>query len=335
MNLYGRKPRYKRPDQLIDELETIHRLGWKREVFITDDNFIGSKTHARAIIEQLTPWMEAHGYPFSFWTQTSVDLGQDLDLIDRMTEANFNTVFLGLESPDEKVLSLTRKLQNIRNPLLESVGNINANGLSIVASFVIGFDGEQKGAGERICDFVDSAGIPMVALNVLHALPNTRLWHRLKQEGRLLETKTTGDTTGSRPNFIPSRPESEILAEYLAVWDHLYEPSRYLERAYRFFLKMRPTRAAMGIAKPALASVQQIARPTFWEIMQDLYRFLRLSWKQGIRPKHRAQYWRQLFGIWRKNPSRLVKYLNDCGLGETLFPLRSVVRRSLQQADGK
>jgi radical SAM superfamily enzyme YgiQ (UPF0313 family) len=335
VNLYGRKPRYKRPDQLIEELETIYRLGWKREVFITDDNFIGNKTHAKAILEKLTPWMKANGAPFSFWTQTSVDLGQDLDLIDRLTAANFNTVFLGLESPDEKVLTLNRKLQNIRNPLLESVGNINANGLSIVASFVIGFDGEQKGAGERICDFVDSAGIPMVALNILHALPNTRLWNRLKGEGRLLESKTTGNTSGSRPNFITSRPESEIVAEYLAAWDYLYEPSHYLERAYRFFLKMRPTRAAMGQPNPLADSVRHSAGPSLVQIAQDLYRFLRLVWKQGIRPRYRAQFWRQLVGIWWRNPSRFVKYLNDCGLGETLFPLRRVVRQGLQDVDGK
>ncbi|MBI4964400.1 MAG: B12-binding domain-containing radical SAM protein [Desulfomonile tiedjei] len=330
VNLYGRKPRYKSADQLINELDTIYRLGWRREVFITDDNFIGSKTHSRNLLSKLIPWMKSHGEPFSFWTQTSVNLGQDLELIDLLTEANFSTVFLGIESPDEDILALNRKVQNIQNPLLESVANINANGLSIVASFVIGFDNERPGAGERICSFVETAGIPIAALNMLQALPNTRLWERLSKEGRLLENQTSGQTSGARMNFIPTRPESEITEEYLAAWDYLYEPSRYLERAYRYFRKMRPTRAAKakreGESVPASRTLES---PSKRQIGQDLSRFLRFSWKQGILSDHKVQYWSQLLGMWRNNPSRLVKYLNDCGLGENMISFKKVVRERM------
>ncbi|MBI5250045.1 MAG: B12-binding domain-containing radical SAM protein [Desulfomonile tiedjei] len=326
VNLYGRKPRYKTGDQLIEELETIYQLGWRREVFITDDNFIGSKSHARNLLAKLTPWMKDHGEPFVFWTQTSVNLGQDLGLIDLLTAANFSTVFLGIESQDEDILALNGKFQNIQNPLLESVNNINANGLSIVASFVIGFDNEKPGAGEGICSFVDTAGIPIVVLNMLHALPNTRLWDRLKKEGRLVETNTTGQTTGEKMNFIPTRPESEIVAEYLGAWDHLYAPSRYLERAYRWFLKMRPTRAALGNGEDKSVRVTRIsAGTTQWNIVQDLDRFARFSWKAGIRSDHKMQYWKQFFGMWRHNPSRLVKYVNVCALGDNMIAFKKVV----------
>jgi len=334
VNLFGRKPRYKTPDQLIDEFDAIYRLGWRREVFISDDNFIGSKSHARNLLQKLIPWMKSHGEPFSFWTQASVNLGQDPELIDLMTEANFGAVFLGIESPDEDILASNRKFQNIQNPLLESIGNIKRNGLSVVISFVIGFDGEKPGTGERITSFVELSDVPLVTLNLLHALPNTRLWERLKQEGRLLETKTSGQTVGARMNFVPSRPESEIISEYLAAWDYLYEPSHYIGRAYRFFRAMRPTRATLAKGRGAPTTAAHTGdKPPMRDKLQDLSRFLRLSWKHGIRSNYKAQYWKQLIGMWRNNPSRLVKYLNDFGLGENMFSLNKIIRERLAGAE--
>jgi radical SAM superfamily enzyme YgiQ (UPF0313 family) len=330
VNLYGRKPRYKSADQLIRELDAIRRLGWRREVFITDDNFIGNKDHARSILHELTPWMKRHGEPFSFWTQTSVDLGQDIELIDLMTEANFDTVFIGIESPDEEVLAANRKFQNIRSPLLESLNNINANGLSMVGSFVIGFDNEKPGAGERICAFVEEAGIPIVAMNLLQALPNTRLWDRLKKEGRLLAAVTSGQTTGSRMNFIPARPESEIVSEYLAAWDRLYEPSRQLDRAYRYFLNMRPTRAAAARERNGPArTLKPLDRPDTSDLLDEFILFLRFSWRRGVRSDDGLQYWKRLFGMYRKNPSRLVKFLSQCGLADNMVSFKEVVRQRL------
>ena len=153
INLYGRVPRHKTPDQVLRELETLYRLGWRREVFICDDNFIGNKDQARAILQQLIPWSKNHGEPFAFWTQTSVNLGQDVPLIDLLTEANFSHVLLGVETPETDLLKQAGKYQNLQNPLAESLGNINAHGLSMLASFIIGFDGEKTGTGDRICEF--------------------------------------------------------------------------------------------------------------------------------------------------------------------------------------
>ena len=334
VNLYGRKPRYKSPDQVIDELDLIHRLGWRREVFISDDNFIGNKAHAKAILQELIPWMKNHGYPFCFWTQVSVNLGQDVEMIDLMTAANFNTVFVGIESPDEAILALNSKFQNIRNPLAESIGSINRNGLTVVGSFVIGFDGEEPGAGERICSFVEQAGIPMAMLNTLQVLPNTRLWQRLEKEGRIRKDVTSGQSTGGRLNYVPSRPETEIMSEFVSAWEFLYEPSRFLARCYRYFLAMRPTRRALGLEKdhgtPASRSQGQ---PPFRAKVRDLINFLRLSWRHGVRPRYRFQYWRQLLGMWRKNPSRLVQYLHVCGLGDNMVYLSETVRTRVAEAE--
>ncbi len=333
IHLFGRKPRYKTPEQIIRELETILRLGWHREVFISDDNFIGNKQHARAALAQLTPWQESHGMPFAFWTQTSVNLGQDRELIDLMTEANFSTVFVGVESPDEDVLRLNRKFQNISNPLVESLNNICRNGLTVVASFIIGLDEEKPGAGERISSFIDLTDIPLVMLNTLQVAPNTDLWNRLILEGRILDDRTTGQSTGARLNYAPTRPERDILTEYMHAWEHLYDPSRFLERTIRYFLAMRPTRKAMGLKKTADGPmVSTPGRMSFRERRDNLLSILRLLWRQGARPPYRAQFWRQLFRMWRENPSRTVKYLSICALGENMFALTPTIRGKFEAA---
>lgn len=143
--LYGRKPRTKTPAQLLAELQTLYDLGWRRSVFVVDDNFIGNKRNVKLMLRELMPWMAQHDYPFRFTTEASVDLAQDQELLDLMVAANFCAVFLGIETPDTDSLSLTKKFQNTRNSLVESVQTINRAGLRVMAGFIIGFDGEKAG----------------------------------------------------------------------------------------------------------------------------------------------------------------------------------------------
>lgn len=325
VSLYGRKPRYKDPDQVITELESLYRLGWRRKVFISDDNFIGNPDQARAILTRLIPWMQDRGDPFYFWTQTSVNLGQDKEMIDLLTAANFGFVFLGVETPDLDILSRAHKHQNVKNPMGQSLAAINANGLSMVASFVIGFDGEQPGAGDRICEFVEELGIPIMMLNLLRPLPNTKLWERLKKEQRLLPQQTDGDFHSLQFNYLPSRPQEEILAEYVRAIDRMYEPSRYLARAYRYHRTMRPNRRALGLQTGEGKTARNHTTKGFPSLRprrREWATLIEMIWRQGIRPSYRWQFWRQLLGIYRQNPSRLKRYLVCCGMGEDLFALR-------------
>jgi radical SAM superfamily enzyme YgiQ (UPF0313 family) len=328
VNLYGRKPRHKTPDQVLAELETLYRLGWRNDVFLCDDNFVGYPGQAKALLSKLIPWSKNHGEPFSFWTQASVNLGQDKEMLDLLTLANFSTIFTGIESTDSEVLAQNRKFQNIKNPLGQSVTNICANGLSVMIGFVIGFDSEKKGVDERICAFVEEHHIPYVVLNILQALPNTDLWDRLQREGRLLE-EGSGDTQDFQLNFVPARPAEEILAEYTAAIDRLYEPSRYLERAYHYFLAMRPTRRYL--AQQRGEKTTPAGNPGSSQKKTDLRELtslLRLIWRHGILADHRWQFWSQLLGIYRQNPSRLTKYLICLGIGENMFRYRDEVLRA-------
>ena len=328
VNLFGRKPRYKTPAQVVAELECLYRLGATGSVFLCDDNFIGSKKHARAILQTLTPWLQSRGEPFDFLTQVSVNLGQDLEMINLMTAANLGKVFIGIESPDDKVLEASRKYHNIKNPLVESLNNLKQNGVVVMGSFILGLDGETKGAGRRICAFIDQTEIPVAMLGVLQAAPYTSLWNRLEREGRLKEDVGQDGGTFSALNYEPDRPEAEIMQEYVEAWDYLYEPSRYLARAYRYYLAMRPPRRALKMAPGVSPPGSHFMGPgmTWRSQLVELRAFGKILWSQGIRPPYRRQFWTQLIGMLRRNPSRFIDYIVTCAMGEDLIDLRTVVR---------
>lgn len=328
VSLFGRVQRHKTPEQVVGELEVIRQLGYRGTVFVADDNFIGNRPRAVAVLERIIEWQARHGEPFDFITQASVNLGQDIALIDLLTAANFSYVFVGIESPDEDVLTTAHKLQNVRNPLLDSLRAINANGLSVIGSFILGMDGERAGAGERMRAFAEAADLPWVMVNVLRALPRTVLWDRLKKEGRLHDgIQESG--WDALTNFTPQRPIDVIFAEQVSALSALYAPGAYLGRVLRATLAMRPTRASLPGAAPeakvdpALVVAQKNRSPDFTPL-------LRLIWRQGVIGETRGQFWRQLVTVARHNPSRLRRYLVLCGMGENVF---SFVRHIRAQAE--
>ena len=314
--LYGRKPRTKTPAQLLAELQVLYDLGWRRSVFVVDDNFIGNKRNVKLMLRELAPWMAERGYPFRFSTEASVDLGQDQELLDMMIAANFSAVFLGIETPDTDSLAMTQKFQNTRNSLVESVQTINRAGLRVMAGFIIGFDGEKPGAGDRIIDFVEATAIPQALFSMLQALPNTALWKRLQKEGRLLEGNGEANINQTTlTNFIPTRPLEELAREYVKCFWKLYEPDRYLARLYRHFLQMRPTPHKKKFRMPE------------WTDIQGL---LILCWRQGIKRQTRWQFWSQLFSIMRHNPGVFEPYLINCAHLEHFIEYRQIVRDEIE-----
>ncbi len=335
-SLYGRAVRWKSPDQVIGELERLHRLGGRGPVLIADDNFIANRNNAKAICRELIRWNRDHGEPFGFLTQVTTDLGQDLEMIDLMTAANFGEVFIGIETLDEQALINSNKHQNIRNPLAQSVAAIKENGLSVIGSFILGFDNEEKGAGNRIREFVEQTDIPTVMLNMLNALPQTELWNRLEEEGRIspqTDQHETGELFASLPNFITARPIEEIAEEYIRMWDRLYEPSAFFERCYRFCLAVRPTRRTIALEKGQQTAEKhlQAAPIPLKNQLADLRVLVHHVWTYGVISPIRVQFWKQLFGMYKHNPSRLRKYIVHCIQGHEMIFLRDVVIRQLSQ----
>lgn len=313
--LYGRKPRTKTPEQLLAELQAIYDLGWRRTIFMVDDNFIGNKRNVKRLLRELQPWMEEHGHPFALNTEASVDLAADEELMDLMVKCGFNSVFLGIETPDEGSLEVTRKYQNVRDPLADSVDKITRSGLRVMAGFIVGFDGEKTGAGDRIVEFVERTAIPTAMFSMLQALPDTALWHRLEREGRLIGQSANINQT-TLMNFQPTRPIEEIAREYIDGFWKLYDPETFLDRTYRHFMKLgEPFRKGM------------LRAPTF-----VVFRALAtVAWRQGVVRKTRWKFWRYLFSILRHNPRVFDHYLSVCAQGEHFLVYRQIVKDSVEE----
>ena len=309
--LFGRVPRYKGPEQVIAELERLlYRIKAPRHVFICDDNFIADRSRARAILEAIIDWNRDRGEPFGFDTQCTVELGRDREMIDLLTAANFGQVFVGVESPDEEALVRARKTQNVRRPFVDLIDTICRNGLTVLPSFVVGLDGESKGVGRRICELVEETAAPVAMINLLQALPHTRLWERLEREGRLRRDFIPEEETFGLPNFIPDRPLEEVLSEFTGTWDYLYEPRRFLARTYRYYLAMRPTRKAMAESRGERYTAPKQRRGSLRRELLDLRALLIVVWRQGILAPYRRQFWSQWLGMMRQNPSRVNLYLD-------------------------
>lgn len=323
ITLYGRKPRTKEPQQMIAELQTLYDLGWRGSLFMVDDNFIGNQRNVKRFLRELIPWVKQHNYPFTFITEASVNLAEDDELLDLMREAGFYAVFLGIETPDQDSLHVTQKLQNTRSPLVEACRRINQAGLLIYAGFILGFDGERPGAGERIQAFVEQTSIPQPMLGILQALPNTALWNRLAAEKRLLEGiggVKVGDQN-TLMNFVPTRPLAEIGKEYVkGIWT-LYDPQNYLRRSFH---------QCLNINVPSQRRQTMQFSPG-----QGLRLVAQLIWHQGLRrPETRQLFWQQLVTILWKKPQVLNMYLGLCAAGEHFWEYRVLARERITQQLG-
>ncbi len=313
--LYGRKPRTKTPAQLLAELDFLYELGWRRSIFMVDDNFIGNKRNVKIFLQELKLWQEKNQYPFRFNTEASIDLAADQELMDLMVECYFDAVFLGIETPDEDSLAMTKKFQNTRSSLSDAVETIIKTGLRPMAGFIIGFDGEEKGAGDRIVRFAEQTAIPTTTFAMLQALPNTALWHRLSKEGRLRDDKMSNINQTTLMNFIPTRPLEDIAMEYVDSFWRLYEPTTYLDRVYRCFLKLGVPKCKPPAKMPSLVDLRALAI---------------VMWRQGIKRNTRWKFWHHLFSIIKNNPGVWEQYLTLCAHNEHFLEYRQIVKDQIE-----
>ncbi|ELR99800.1 B12-binding domain-containing radical SAM protein [Gloeocapsa sp. PCC 73106] len=314
--LYGRKPRTKLPHQLLKELDCLYNLGWRRGVFMVDDNFIGNKRNVKLLLKELKIWQAQHQYPFRFNTEASIDLADDSELMDLMVECNFDAVFLGIETPDEESLQLTKKFQNTRGSLSDSVSRIIDTGLRPMAGFIIGFDGEKKGAASRIVEFVEQAAIPTAMLGMLQVLPNTALWYRLEKEGRLQQNTKQDINQTSLLNFVPTRPIEDIAQEYIEAFWQLYDPESFLDRTYRCFLKLGAPKCKAPFKMPSWIDAKALGI---------------VIWRQGVKRQTRWRFWHHFFAIVRHNPGVWEHYLTLCAHNEHFLEYRQIVRDEIEQ----
>lgn len=283
--IFGREVRTKDPAQVMRELQELYDLGWCREIYIVDDNFIGNPGKAKRLLNTMVQWMDDNGRPFEFFTHASINLSQFPELMDMMVRAGFATVYVGIESTDKEALRIARNHQNSATNLDEACRRINEAGLQIVAGTMIGMDGEKPGRDRSLVEFATQNHIPLVEIALVYAYPGTDLWRRLKQENRLLYSDMDDllQSNNLLMNFVPTRPAADIETEFLNIMAALYEHSAFLDRAFHHFLAMRPVsvpfrprRLEWGEIKVVVITlvrwgVVRNTRRQFWRLLRKAY----------------------------------------------------------------
>jgi radical SAM superfamily enzyme YgiQ (UPF0313 family) len=303
IELYGRIPRSKASNQMLDELQTLYDMGYRGHVDFVDDNLIGNKKNLKTFLPALVAWQEARGYPFQFSTEASINLADEPELLDMMSRANFFALFVGIESPDPATLLSAQKKQNTERDLSESIHKIYAAGMFVTAGFIVGFDTEAttpEGIPQAMIDCIDSAGIPVAMVGLLTALPNTQLARRLKAEGRLLPIapnwgNVAGDQCSAGLNFITLRPRQEVLRDYKEIIESVYSPEAYFGRVRAVGRVLRPPKLPIKI-EPRI-------------LLHDLGLLFRLMWRLTVRtPELRRHFWRTIADVAWRNP-RALEYV--------------------------
>jgi radical SAM superfamily enzyme YgiQ (UPF0313 family) len=225
--------------QVINELEKIYNLHWRGPIFIVDDNFIGNKNEIKNnLLPAVRNWMQIHKYPFTFNTQTSINLADDQELMSLMIESGFDAAFIGIETPEEKSLQECNKIQNKNRSLLESVKKIQKAGIQVSAGFIVGFDSDTPSVFQRQIDFIQQSGIVSAMVGLLNAPKNTKLYNRLKSENRIT-TEATGSNTDYSMNFIPRMNANDLVKGYKKIIHDIYTTKPYYQRIRKLLLNYK------------------------------------------------------------------------------------------------
>jgi radical SAM superfamily enzyme YgiQ (UPF0313 family) len=276
--LFGHKVRIKTTEQIINELEAIYNTGWRKNVFFVDDNFIGNKKILKTdLLPSIIQWMKNRNYPFTFSTEASINLSDDDLLMELMSKAGFSTVFIGIETTEQASLEECGKVQNTNRDLIQSVHQIQEYGLEVNGGFILGFDNDSPAVFQKQIDFIRDSGIISAMVGLLNAPKKTRLYKRLKQEGRIT-SETTGNNTDFSLNFIPKMDKEVLIDGYKKVINEIYGGNEYYNRVLDFIQRFTPNRNN----KLKLNTNHLIA-------------FSRSFFRLGIVDTYRKHYWNLFF----------------------------------------
>ena len=273
--LFGHQPRTKSTPQVLAELDGLYDRGWRGSIFFVDDNFIGNKKRLKTdLLPALIAWQKKKG-GLSFYTEASINLADDAQLMEMMVKAGFDTVFIGIETSDEACLAESGKVQNQRRNLIADIKRLQRAGLQVQGGFIVGFDSDTPDTFQRQIDFIQNSGIVTAMVGLLQALPGTRLYDRMKREDRLL-ADSTGDNVGISTNIIPAMKLETLQEGYKKIIRTIYSPERYYQRLKAFLQEYRPPKI-----KSAKSLRYQLA------LFHSLYRL-------GVLGKERLYFWKVL-----------------------------------------
>ena len=292
----GHKPRTKSREQMLRELGAIYNQGYRGTVFIVDDNFIGNKRKLKAeIMPAIIEWQKERGYPFRFLTEASVNLADDDELMQLMSDSGFTRVFVGIESPNEESLTECHKFTNKNRDLIASVKKLQNYGFDVMGGFIVGFDSDPVSIFKSQINFIQNSGIVTAMVGLLNAPPKTKLWYRLNRENRVLP-EGNGDNTDGTTNFIPKMRYDVLMNGYKQILQTIYAPKEYYDRIRTFLKEYRPNRELGSRSRLKAHHIVSLIKSAL---------FL------GIRDRARTEYWKLIF-------STLLRYPRLLGLSVQL-----------------
>ncbi|WDP86298.1 MAG: B12-binding domain-containing radical SAM protein [Desulfobacter sp.] len=284
--LFGHRPRLKTPVQIIAELDCIYAMGWRNSIFFVDDNFIGNKGFLKKkLLPALIQWRRGKK-GCVFFTESSINLADDPKLLDLMVQAGFDSVFIGIESPDETALSECHKIQNKNRDLLESVAVIHRSGLQVMGGFIVGFDSDRSSIFQQQIDFIQKSGIIMAIVGTLQAPPGTRLFDRLERQSRVVKP-FTGDNVNGTTNILPQMGMDALVKGYQLIMKQIYSPPNYYQRVRTLLRELKTPKVLQPLD------------------VQRFLSFFRAGIRLGIIGKERFRYWQLILWTLFRRP-RLI-----------------------------
>lgn len=275
--LYGRNPRMKTPEQVVSELDAMRKSGTLGAVYFVDDNFVGDRRAAMQLLPHLIDWQKRNGYPLQFACEATLNLAQSPKLLAMMREAYFCTVFCGIETPEPEALHSISKDQNLSMPILEAIKVLNSYGMEVVSGIIIGLDTDTPKTADRILEFIRLSQIPMLTINLLHALPRTPLWRRLEAEGRLV----FDESMESNVKFL--MPYQQVVEMWRRCITEAYEPEFLYQRFAYNMEHTYPNRIAVPNSP---------ARTSWANIRKGLTYLTNILLRVGVFGNYRQTFWK-------------------------------------------
>src|SRR5574340_1093409 len=306
--LLGHRPRTKTAAQLIAELDGLYSLGWRRNIFLVDDNFIGNKKVLKQdILPALIEWRKGKT-GFQFITEASINLSDDPELMDLLVRAGFVSVFIGIETPEESSLTECNKKQNLNRDLLGSVRRMQKAGLQVMAGFIVGFDSDTKSIFQRQIDFIQQSGIVTAMVGLLQAPFGTRLHQRMEREGRLI-TEMSGDNADGSSNIVPLRDPVELQNGYRRILSSIYSPKLFYARIKTFIDNYTPPPTRSHLSR------------------NEIQAFFRSIWLIGVLGVYRWYYWNLFFWALFRHPRQFPMAITLTIYG---YHFRKVSRKAIK-----
>ena len=282
--LFGHRWRTKATQQVIAELDALYAAGWRGGVFFVDDNLIGNRGALKdELLPALIEWQRGKDLPLQ--TQLSIDVADDELLTKMLVDAGFRTVFIGIETPHEESLAECNKRQNKGRDLVDDVKRLQRAGLEVQGGFIVGFDHDLTDIFQRQIEFIQKSGIVTAMVGLLQAPPGTRLYDRLRGEGRL-RAMSSGDNVDGTTNIVPVMKLAALLDGYQRILQTIYSPKHYYARVRTFLREYRAPSV-----KTSLSGRQLLA-------------FFRSIYRLGILGRERLHYWRLLIWTIYRRPKR-------------------------------